>query len=136
LRDPAWRKKDADGSLRVSPVDADRLGLVDGDTATLTTKRASVAVTVAVDDTVRSGHVSLPNGRSEERRVGKEGRNGGVTYQAEDGIRGKLVTGVQTCALPISCATPRGGRRTQTVRCACRPSMPTGSVSSTATPPH
>jgi formate dehydrogenase len=62
LRDPAWRKKDADGSLRVSPADADRLGLVDGDTATLTTKRASVAVTVAVDDTVQSGHVSLPNG--------------------------------------------------------------------------
>ena len=48
--------------LRVSPADADRLGLVDGDTATLTTKRASVAVTVAVDDTVQSGHVSLPNG--------------------------------------------------------------------------
>ncbi|TML89376.1 MAG: hypothetical protein E6G06_14610 [Actinobacteria bacterium] len=62
LRDPAWRKKDAGGSLRVSPADADRLGLVDGDTATLTRKRASVAVTVAVDDTVQSGHVSLPNG--------------------------------------------------------------------------
>jgi anaerobic selenocysteine-containing dehydrogenase len=62
LRDPAWRKKDAGGSLRVSPADADRFGLVDGDTATLTTKRASVAVTVAVDDTVQSGHVSLPNG--------------------------------------------------------------------------
>ena len=62
LRDPAWRKKDADGSLRVSPTDADRLGLVDGDTATLTTKRASVVVTVAVDDTVQPGHVSLPNG--------------------------------------------------------------------------
>src|SRR6266404_6997925 len=28
-------------------------------------------------------------------------------FQAEDGIRDKLVTGVQTCALPISC----GGRR-------------------------
>jgi len=27
LRDPAWRKKDAGGSLRVSPADADRLGL-------------------------------------------------------------------------------------------------------------
>src|SRR5229473_6573479 len=25
-------------------------------------------------------------------------------FQAEDGIRDKLVTGVQTCALPISCA--------------------------------
>ncbi len=62
LRDPAWRKKDTDGALRVSPADADRLGLVDGDTATLTTKRASVLVTVAVDDTVQPGHVSLPNG--------------------------------------------------------------------------
>ena len=62
LRDPAWRKKDADGSLRVAPADADALGLVDGDTAALTTKRASVVVTVAVDDTVRPGHVSLPNG--------------------------------------------------------------------------
>src|SRR5205823_8283669 len=26
---------------------------------------------------------------------------GGFFFQAEDGIRGKLVTGVQTCALPI-----------------------------------
>src|SRR2546425_11307862 len=28
-------------------------------------------------------------------------------FQAEDGIRDKLVTGVQTCALPISCAATR-----------------------------
>jgi anaerobic selenocysteine-containing dehydrogenase len=62
LRDPAWRKKDADGSLRVSPADADGVGLVDGNTAKLTTKRASVVVTIAVDDTVQPGHVSLPNG--------------------------------------------------------------------------
>src|SRR6478609_9685026 len=27
-------------------------------------------------------------------------------FQAEDGIRDKLVTGVQTCALPISAGTP------------------------------
>lgn len=44
-RDPALRKNDPDGSLRVSPADSDTLGLLDGDTATLTTKRASVAVT-------------------------------------------------------------------------------------------
>src|SRR5687767_14906545 len=43
--------------------------------------------------------------RSEERRVGKECRSGGSRYQAEDGIRDKLVTGVQTCALPISGAS-------------------------------
>src|SRR5205823_10541873 len=32
----------------------------------------------------------------------------GFFFQAEDGIRGKLVTGVQTCALPISARHLRG----------------------------
>src|SRR5690606_6458286 len=44
--------------------------------------------------------------RSEERRVGKEWRSGGVAYRAEDGIRVFHVTGVQTCALPISTSKP------------------------------
>src|SRR5438874_255087 len=45
--------------------------------------------------------------RSEERRVGKECICRGSTYQAEDGIRDLYVTGVQTCALPISPGTDR-----------------------------
>src|SRR5690349_12319449 len=40
--------------------------------------------------------------RSEERRVGKECR--ARWGAAEDGIRDLYVTGVQTCALPISAA--------------------------------
>src|SRR5437016_1462779 len=40
--------------------------------------------------------------RSEERRVGKECRSRWARCQAEDGIRDWSVTGVQTCALPIS----------------------------------
>src|SRR5687767_10843818 len=40
--------------------------------------------------------------RSEERRVGKEWELEGSSDHEEDGIRDKLVTGVQTCALPIS----------------------------------
>src|SRR2546427_3052634 len=41
-------------------------------------------------------------------------------FQAEDGIRDLTVTGVQTCALPIS-----GGRQRQgQVRCARRPRRP------------
>src|SRR5690348_7446791 len=40
--------------------------------------------------------------RSEERRVGKECRSRWSPEQAEDGIRDGRVTGVQTCALPIS----------------------------------
>src|SRR5205823_14280057 len=34
-------------------------------------------------------------------------------FQAEDGIRGKLVTGVQTCALPISLAGAPGAASAQ-----------------------
>jgi formate dehydrogenase len=62
LRDPAWRKKDTEGALRVSPTDAERVGIADGSMAMLTTKRARVLVTVAVDDSVQPGHISLPNG--------------------------------------------------------------------------
>jgi formate dehydrogenase len=62
LRDPAWRKKDLDGALRVSPADAERIGLTDGGAATLSTKRSSAVVTVSVDDTIQPGHVALPNG--------------------------------------------------------------------------
>src|SRR3990170_8635171 len=35
-------------------------------------------------------------------------------FQAEDGIRDDLVTGVQTCALPISVRSGRRTRRTET----------------------
>src|SRR2546430_6626606 len=37
-------------------------------------------------------------------------------FQAEDGIRDLTVTGVQTCALPILCRTPRRRRSTTTVK--------------------
>jgi len=62
MRDPRWRKADADGALRVAPADAARIGLADGAHARLTTKRASVIVTIAVDDTMSTGHLALPNG--------------------------------------------------------------------------
>src|SRR6266567_4483390 len=34
-------------------------------------------------------------------------------FQAEDGIRDLTVTGVQTCALPISCSSPTPGPKRQ-----------------------
>src|SRR5437879_2327453 len=40
--------------------------------------------------------------RSEERRVGEEGTCRRRAGEAVDGIRDTSVTGVQTCALPIS----------------------------------
>jgi anaerobic selenocysteine-containing dehydrogenase len=62
LRNPDWRKKDADGSLRMSPDDALQLGVGNGDRVRLTTKRGSVEVPVEVSEMMQAGHVSLPNG--------------------------------------------------------------------------
>ena len=62
IRDPAWRKRDPAGALRVSPGDAAVIGLADGDDALLTTKRGSVSVVVEISPMMRPGHISLPNG--------------------------------------------------------------------------
>jgi anaerobic selenocysteine-containing dehydrogenase len=62
FRDPTWRKRDAEGALRISVSDAADLGLADGDTAWLTTERARAKVRVEVNETMRSGHIALPNG--------------------------------------------------------------------------
>ena len=61
-RDPSWRKLDKQGALRVSPGDAERLGLTDGDRAKVATKRGEGVAVVEVSDTMRDGHISLPNG--------------------------------------------------------------------------
>ncbi|RIL06566.1 MAG: molybdopterin oxidoreductase [Proteobacteria bacterium] len=62
FRDPAWRRKDEFGALRISPADAERLGIAPGGLARVTTKRASVVATVEITDTLQPGHVTLPNG--------------------------------------------------------------------------
>src|SRR5437016_4342679 len=59
----------------------------------------------------RAGFAEVHSGldgveRSEERRVGKGCRSRLSVGQAEDGIRDWSVTGVQTCALPISLPRP------------------------------
>jgi anaerobic selenocysteine-containing dehydrogenase len=62
LRDPSWRKRDADGALRVSVEDAEALGLVDGGRARITTAAGSAETVVEVSETMLPGHAALPNG--------------------------------------------------------------------------
>jgi anaerobic selenocysteine-containing dehydrogenase len=62
FRDPSWRKKDPSGSLRMSPGDADRLGVTTGGRVRVTTKRGAALASVEVSDTLRDGHATLPNG--------------------------------------------------------------------------
>lgn len=62
LRDPTWRKRDADGALRVSLSDAEALGLVDGGRARITTAAGTAEASVEVSEAMLPGHASLPNG--------------------------------------------------------------------------
>ncbi len=73
-RDPAWRRKDALGALRMNPEDAARLGIASGGRVRVTTKRASAEAVVEVTDTLQPGHASLPNGL-------------GLDYPDADGVR-------------------------------------------------
>jgi anaerobic selenocysteine-containing dehydrogenase len=62
IRDPSWRKRDADGALRVSVEDAQSLGLEDGCRARITTAAGSAEASVEINETMLPGHASLPNG--------------------------------------------------------------------------
>jgi formate dehydrogenase len=83
LRDPAWRRRDADGALRISPQDAEAFGLADGGRARITTAAGTAEAAVEVTDVMLPGHASLPNGY-------------GVDYRDESGVR---VPGVAPNAL-------------------------------------
>jgi anaerobic selenocysteine-containing dehydrogenase len=62
FRDPTWRKRDADGALRVSLEDAEALGLVHGGRARITTASGNAEATVEISEAMLPGHASLPNG--------------------------------------------------------------------------
>jgi len=62
IRDPQWRRKDAEGALRMNPEDARRAGIASGGRARITTARGTAEVAVEVSERMQPGHVSLPNG--------------------------------------------------------------------------
>jgi formate dehydrogenase len=62
MRDPAWRKRDPEGALRLSPGDAGSLGVADGDRVRVTTPGGTAVAVAEVSDTMMDGHVALPNG--------------------------------------------------------------------------
>lgn len=61
-RDPAWRKVDPHGAMRMHPQDAEVLGLASGDWAYCRSRQGAIKVVIEIDDSVRTGMVTLPHG--------------------------------------------------------------------------
>jgi hypothetical protein len=61
-RNPAWRKNDPDGALRMHPDDARARGLESGSRAVCVSDTGRVEVTIEIDDALRPGMVTLPHG--------------------------------------------------------------------------
>jgi anaerobic selenocysteine-containing dehydrogenase len=62
IRDPAWRKRDARGALRISPEDAQALALDADALVHVVTRRGRCQTTIEITDMMRPGNISLPNG--------------------------------------------------------------------------
>ncbi|MDT3396591.1 molybdopterin-dependent oxidoreductase [Streptomyces sp. B1866] len=72
-RDPAWRRRDAQGALRMHPDDAGPLAIATGSRVRVVTEAGSAEAVVEVTDTMYPGHLALPNGL-------------GVDHPGEDGV--------------------------------------------------
>src|SRR5260370_11275218 len=73
FRNPAWRKEDPDGALRIHPDDIAQLGAVDGGWMTVETRRGSIVTRIEANDSMRRGMVALPHGYG-QNYPGAEGR--------------------------------------------------------------
>ncbi len=62
-RDPKWRKgRGPHCALHLSPEDASRLGVAEGDALRIRTRRGAVELPAALDERLQAGHVWIPNG--------------------------------------------------------------------------
>lgn len=63
MRDPEWRRKHPTTGLRLCTEDAEKLGVEDGAKIRIVTKRGETISSVEISDSMRPGHISLPNGQ-------------------------------------------------------------------------
>ncbi|ENX35214.1 hypothetical protein F889_00881 [Acinetobacter colistiniresistens] len=70
-RDPAWRKVDAEGRLRINPKDAQTFGVETGKMLHCISEHGKIQVTVELDEGMRKGVVSLPHGYGLRYRGGE-----------------------------------------------------------------
>lgn len=61
IRDPAWRKNDQAGVMKINAQDATEIGLEEGDTARIFNDSGEILVQVRVLEDFRRGVISIPN---------------------------------------------------------------------------
>jgi anaerobic selenocysteine-containing dehydrogenase len=89
-RDPVWRKgRGPHCALHLTPADAERLGIADGDDVRVSTRRGSVELPAAIDRKCLDGHVWIPNGfgmvhDGPDRRPAVDGVNTNELVDAAD----------------------------------------------------
>jgi anaerobic selenocysteine-containing dehydrogenase len=62
FRDPAWRRDDPDGALRINPSDLAGLGAKDGEWIAVQSPTGRLIARCKVDDSLRQGQLALPHG--------------------------------------------------------------------------
>jgi anaerobic selenocysteine-containing dehydrogenase len=70
FRDPAWRRVDPHGAMRMHPSDAAELGLQSGARAICDSGHGQIEVVIEIEDGMRKGVVSLPHGYGMRYRGG------------------------------------------------------------------
>jgi anaerobic selenocysteine-containing dehydrogenase len=79
IRDPGWRRRDPAGALRISPADAENLGIHAGDRVRVVTEAGAAETSVEITEVMQPGHISLPNGLGVDHPDGQgEPRQTGV----------------------------------------------------------
>jgi anaerobic selenocysteine-containing dehydrogenase len=75
-RDPAWRKgRGPHCTLNLSPADAAALGIRNGETVRLATRRGALTLPAQFDPKLLPGHVWMPNGFGMAHDGGTDGAN-------------------------------------------------------------
>jgi len=73
IRDPDWRRRDRNGVLRISPADAQQLGVETGGRVRIVTETGYAETGVEVTDTLQPGHITLPNGMGVDHPTNEDG---------------------------------------------------------------
>ena len=110
FRDPGWRKRDADGALRVSVEDAQALGLVAGGRARITTAAGSAEASVEISEAMLPGHASLPNGLGLDF-VDDDGKHPYSGSGAERAHVNRVARRLRGHAVAQACAGPHRSRK-------------------------